>query len=33
MLKATTVTSRRGTIEALDIDELIPILEQYGVRR
>ncbi len=30
LFKATTVTGHRGTVEALPLDEVLPILERYG---
>jgi D-aminopeptidase len=29
ILKATTVSSTRGTLEAIPLDQLIPLLEEY----
>ena len=31
ILKATTVTSTRGTLEAVSVDDVIRVLEKYNV--
>lgn len=33
LFKATTMTSRAATVEALPLDQVAPILEKYGIRR